>query len=285
MIFSALYIQTRDALNKNGIPDADFEAVTLIRHFFHFTQTEWLLQKNEIVPEEIAAPFHLAVQERLSRRPLQYILGSWEFMGLDLEIGEGVLIPRDDTEVLVNTAAKWLQAQEDAMLNGIDLCAGSGAVALGICSLFPDIQMTAAELSPDALTYLQMNTDSYAEYDIVPVQGDVLAHGFISSFTEPFDFIVSNPPYIQSAEIALLQPEVQREPLMALDGGNSGLHFYENIIPAWAQKLKSGGLMALEIGNTQASAVSALFKNTGFAEITTEKDLAGLDRVVWGIKR
>lgn len=285
MTFSELFTQTDNTLTKAGIEDHRFESVTLLCHFFHLTQAEWLTRRGQTVPKELLPPFEQAVRERTARRPLQYILGTWDFMNLEISVGEGVLIPRSDTEVLVNSVSEWIQKQPHReALCGMDLCAGSGAVSLGLCALHPDLRMTAAELSESAFFYLCQNTDSYAEYDIMPVKGNVLLDTFAFSFDSAFDFIAANPPYIQSCELPMLQPEVQKEPEMALNGGNSGLSFYEGIIPLWKAKLKSGGLMAFEIGDTQAAAVSGLLRQHGFTGLSVRKDLAGLDRVVFGIK-
>lgn len=269
-------------LIKADIENAHFESVLLIQHFFHLTPTEWLTNRSKAVFEDLAKPFYHALQERKQHRPLQYILGNWEFMELEIAVGEGVLIPREDTEVLVRMTSDWIGSQEN--LHGADLCAGSGAVALGLCSLRPDLEMTAIEISSTAYSFLVENADTYSEYAINALQGDILNESFIHMFSLPFDFIVSNPPYIASYELPTLQAEVQQEPALALDGGEDGLFFYRQIISLWKDKLKTGGFLGFEIGETQADAVCHLLEQNGFIEITVKKDLAGLDRAVKGIK-
>ncbi|WP_099205098.1 peptide chain release factor N(5)-glutamine methyltransferase [Scatolibacter rhodanostii] len=282
MTLNELYLHSKVELQKAAIEDFEFESVVLIRHFFHLTHNEWLSKRNEAASPLLTAPFLKAVEERTTHRPLQYILGSWEFMGLEIAVGEGVLIPRDDTEVLVRTVSEWLADKEDA--DGLDLCAGSGAISLGLSSLHPDLRMTAIEISSTAFSFLVENLDSYAEYDIVPVQGDIFDEELIHSFTGTFDFIASNPPYIESDELPTLQEEVQREPHLALDGGKDGLLFYHEIVAKWKNCLKPGGLLAFEIGETQADSVTNILKEHGFFSIAVHKDLAGLNRVVSGIK-
>lgn len=220
-----------------------------------------------------------AAEERAAGRPLQYILGEWDFLTLTLSVGEGVLIPRPDTEVLCETAAALLQRCAAPRI--LDLCAGSGCVGLGVASLCPGAAVTAVELSEEALSYLRRNIVRYPRLHVQAVQADVLADA--GRFSGGYDAILSNPPYIPSADISGLQREVQREPVMALDGAADGLRFYRAITAQWVPKLKPGGLCAVEVGWDQAAAVSALFSAAGLEQVTAVPDAAGIYRVVWGI--
>lgn len=224
-----------------------------------------------------------ALTERENGRPLQYILGQWEMLTLSLAVGEGVLIPRPDTELLCETAAARLAERSGAQV--LDLCAGSGCVGLGIASLCPQsgLHVTAVELSEDALPYLRENLRRYPQFDVRAVRADVLTDAGLFP-AEGFDAIVSNPPYIPSGELPALQREVQREPAMALDGGGDGLMFYRAIAGDWLSRLKTGGFLAVEVGAGQAAAVAALFSAAGLTEVRTLRDLAGICRVVIGVK-
>lgn len=282
MTFAELYKQTQLKLSDAFIEDFEFESALLIRHFFNLSQVDWLLSKKSKVTEDILPTFYAAVNERKNRRPLQYIIGYWEFMGLKLAVGEGVLVPRDDTEVLVDAVNAWLNGKKAV---GIDLCAGSGAISIALSSLNNMLNITAVDAFPKAYYFLEKNLKAYPNLNINSIKADVLDENFITSVDTKFDFIVSNPPYIETAEISTLQPEVQKEPISALDGGSDGLIFYREITDKWKIKLKNGGLLAFEIGESQALAVSEILHNNNFDDITVFKDLAGLDRVVFGIKK
>ena len=192
--------------------------------------------------------------QREKRRPLQYILGRWPFLDLTLEVGEGVLIPRPDTELLCESAADWLKGRPQPRV--LDLCAGSGCVGLGIARLCPGARVTAVELSQEALPYLRRNAARYPQYALTVKAGDALDPGAAEGL---FDAVVSNPPYIPAEELEGLMPEVRREPRMALDGGD-GLRFYRGIARIWVPRLQPGGFCAVEVGVGQAAAVATLFR-------------------------
>lgn len=208
-------------------------------------------------------------------------------MDLQLRVGEGVLCPREDTIVLVETAARAAERIRRASPRvkpcGLDLCAGTGAAALGIATLVPGVSVTCVELSSAAYPYLQENLAAYPQYDIKAVQGDVLSADFAAQFADgAYHFIASNPPYICTDEIATLEPEVQNEPKMALDGGEDGLLFYRAICRLWLPKLMPGGTLAVEIGEEQGESVACLFADSGLQQVQVEKDWAGHDRCVSG---
>ncbi len=216
-----------------------------------------------------------ALKERAEGRPLQYLLGEWEFLTLTLKVGEGVLIPRPDTELLCEAAAERLGGK--SALRVLDLCAGSGCVGLGVASL-TGAAVTAVELSDQALPYLRENVERYPALDVTVRQGNVLTdHG---CFDGVYDAILSNPPYIPTADLAGLQREVQWEPKMALDGSADGLLFYRAIAEHWCDKLAPDGFCAVEVGIGQAAQVAALFAAAGLANTEILRDLGGVERVV-----
>ncbi len=217
-----------------------------------------------------------ALSQREAGRPLQYILGEWEFLTLTLSVGEGVLIPRPDTELLCEAAAQRLSGIPHPRV--LDLCAGSGCVGLGVASLIPDAAVTAVELSEQAWPYLTENIRRYPAYDVTAHRGDVLTDH--TAFDGVYDAILSNPPYIPTGDLATLQREVQQEPRMALDGAADGLQFYRVIAEHWCGKLTENGFCAVEVGIGQAADVAALFAAAGLANTEILRDLGGVERVV-----
>lgn len=281
MTHRQLYLQAKQALAQAGIDSPGSDAMALLSHFFGLDRPGLALHGEETPSPEQTAAFLQAVEERAARRPLQYILGAWDFMGLTLAVGEGVLCPREDTAVLVQALAGLLQ--DAPAPQGLDLCAGTGAVGLGLCSLLPQAQVTALELSPLALRYLEENAAAYPQYQVTPHRGDVLSPQTAARFPQhSLDFLASNPPYIAGEELPTLQPEVQKEPSLALDGGADGLRFYRAIARLWLPKLKPGAPFAVEIGETQAQQVCALFRAHGATSLRVHQDLSGLDRCVSG---
>lgn len=216
--------------------------------------------------------------KRINGYPLQYILGKWTFMGRDFSLGEGVLIPRDDTEVVVLSVIPYLEQNKNLRI--IDLCSGSGIIAVTLKCMFPKCEVHALELSEKAMSYLKRNIESLAP-DVILHQGDLnlLCECFKDNY---FDLVISNPPYIQSEVIPTLQTEVKREPKMALDGGTDGLDFYRSITQKWSNKLKPGGMMAFELGEGQFDMVKAMMKEKGFENISEYKDLGNIQRAING---
>lgn len=213
-------------------------------------------------------------QRRIAGEPLQYLLGEWEFYGLPVYVGPGVLIPRPDTECLVDHALAFLKGKPGAAV--ADLCAGSGCIGLAIAANAPDCTVTAVEYSGEAYTYLQKNIARLGGR-VQPVQADITAGGF-----GKYHLIVSNPPYIRSQVIPTLEREVQQEPKMALDGGADGLHFYRAILQHWLPCLQPGGALMVEIGYDQAQAVGDLFRAAGLQRVGVLRDLAQNQRVIYG---
>ncbi len=272
-----LYLWCKALLQGAGIENPGMEAALLCESFLSLDRAGLALHGEEPCPGPCREAFMRAARERAGRRPLQYILGRWEFMGLTLEVGEGVLVPREDTAALVEALSRQLPEREG--LWGVDLCAGTGAVALGLCSLCPGLRMACIELSPEAFPYLEKNLRAYPQYPVEALLGDVLSPQTRQKF-RGLDVIAANPPYIPQSVLPTLQPEVRREPLLALDGGPDGLLFYRAIAKGWVPLLNPGGVLGVEIGEDQGEAVMALFKDAGLSRVSLHKDWAGLPRAV-----
>lgn len=281
MTMHSVYKQGERMLKESGIPDADFDSLYLLEHFFGFDRTALILHNNRIADEKRCERFFAAIDERKTGKPLQYIVGKWNFMGYDFYVGEGVLIPRDDTEIVVEEAIEFLKGIENPKV--IDLCSGSGAIAVSIAKMFPGSDVTALEYSDLAIEYLKRNIELNGAENVRMFKGDVT--GCSGEFdNESFDLVISNPPYIVSEEIDTLQPELKFEPRMALDGGKDGLFFYRSITENWSKKVKPGGMIAFEVGEEQFEPVAELVKKQGFVNVNYRLDLQGFKRTVSGYK-
>ena len=233
------------------------DVLSLFKVFFNFDRIQISMHENMVVPENILNAFKLKIDDLKKEMPIQYVVGSVDFMGLNLEVGEGVFIPREDTEVLVRAVYNRLGKNFDG--NIIDLCAGSGNISLSLKKLIPNANVTAVEKSEKAFEYLIKNKKR-TNLDINCTMGDIFE--VCDEFeNNKFDAIVSNPPYIRKNEIKNLDKNVQYEPKMSLDGGDDGLYFYKNIISKWNNKLKKCGFFAFEIGYDQYEDVKDLLKN------------------------
>ena len=257
-------------LAQAGVPDPAVDAAFLLSHV---TGTPHLLLRAEgwrELTQSQLADYQALIDRRCQREPLQYILGTAQFMGVTLRAQPGALIPRNDTETLCEQALARMQGRERVL----DLCTGTGALAIAIALRFPGAQVTAADISADALDVARQNiADTGARVTLR--QGDL----FAAAAGERFDIIVSNPPYITAEEMADLQPEVCREPALALYGGLDGLDFYRRIAREAPDYLSPGGWLLLEIGSAQAEAVSALLAER-FEALAVYPDMQGLPRAV-----
>lgn len=278
MTVSEAYRKTKDILTEAGFEAPAFEALCLTEKVFGFNRLALITKGEEAVAsEEKLAVLAELTEKRLNHEPLQYLLGKWSFMGIDLLVGEGVLVPRDDTEVVTSLCIDYLSCKESP--NVIDLCAGSGAISLAL-EKYANCKVTAVELSDKAFSYLTQNI-KLNNSAVNALNGDIFeCHKDIAD--NSLDLIVSNPPYIKTADIASLQKEVQHEPAMALDGGESGLDFYRRIVPLWKSKLKAGGALAFELGEGQYDEVSRILADNGFGGITESIDFGGIQRAIIG---
>ncbi len=271
-----LYKKAEEELDKAGISDPAFNSMCLIEKVFNINKAR-LMAENITADDKKAAEFITLLGRRLSGEPLQYILGEWDFYGYKLKVGKGVLIPRDDTEVLLRKSLEFLKDKPKAKV--LDLCSGSGALAVAIAKE-TDSEVYAVEKSAAALPYLCENI-TLNKADIAVIAGDVFkcADEF---YDGQFDLIISNPPYVKTDEIKTLQKEISFEPEDALDGGGDGLKFYRSITRDFKPKLKKGGMLAYEIGEDQFNQVKSIMKAESFLEIGFELDLGGIKRVVYG---
>lgn len=278
MTVGEAYRKTKDILTEAGFEAPAFEALCLTEKVFGFNRLALITKDEETVAsEEKLAVLAELTEKRLNHEPLQYLLGKWSFMGIDLLVGEGVLVPRDDTEVVTSLCIDYLSCKESP--NVIDLCAGSGAISLAL-EKYANCKVTAVELSDKAFSYLTQNI-KLNNSAVNALNGDIFeCHKDIAD--NSLDLIVSNPPYIKTADIASLQKEVQHEPAMALDGGESGLDFYRRIVPLWKSKLKAGGALAFELGEGQYDEVSRILADNGFGGITESIDFGGIQRAIIG---
>ncbi len=278
MTVGEAYRKTKDILTEAGFEAPAFEALCLTEKVFGFNRLALITKGEETVAsEEKLAVLAELTEKRLNHEPLQYLLGKWSFMGIDLLVGEGVLVPRDDTEVVTSLCIDYLSCKESP--NVIDLCAGSGAISLAL-EKYANCKVTAVELSDKAFSYLTQNI-KLNNSAVNALNGDIFeCHKDIAD--NSLDLIVSNPPYIKTADIASLQKEVQHEPAMALDGGESGLDFYRRIVPLWKSKLKAGGALAFELGEGQYDEVSRILADNGFGAITESIDFGGIQRAIIG---
>lgn len=260
-------------LEKAEIDTARIDAWYLLEHTCNINRQHYYLNEDGELTEEEQHEYQLAIHKRAEHVPLQYIIGEQEFMGMTFKVNPNVLIPRQDTETLVEEALKLCKP------NGrvLDLCTGSGCIIISLVRHLPDLEAYAGDISKQALNTAKENAKTY-QTAVTFEKSDLF-----EAFSGKFDIIVSNPPYIPTAEIANLMPEVRDfEPMEALDGQEDGLYFYRKIVAGSVEYLKEDGYLCLEIGYDQASAVTEMMKKFGFKEITVLKDLAGLDRVVRG---
>lgn len=284
MTYRELYLLGKQRLSAPGIDVPQSEAALLCAHFLGMERRDLILSGDQPAPPAEEKAFLQALEERRSGRPLQYILGQWKFLDVTLFVGEGALIPREDTGVLVNALSQALEGVPHPV--GADLCAGTGAVGLGLCSMRPEASVSCVELSPEALVYLEKNIHAHPQFQVELCPGDVLRESTVEQFSpDSLDFIASNPPYIESPVIPTLQREVLQEPALALDGGQDGLLFYRELPRLWLSRLRTGGLFAVEIGETQAPAVTAIFQQAGLEAIEIHKDFQSLPRTVIGRKK
>ncbi len=261
-----------ERLTVAGIAEASLDAKYLFYHVTGLSQMDLLLYGSEAMEQTQEKAYMALVNRRAEHEPLQYLTGEQEFMGLSFKVSPAVLIPRQDTECLVEEVMKYAAGRKL-----LDVCTGSGCIAISLAKLAQAAAVTASDLSEQALAIAQQNVTAL-EADVTLLQGDLFA-----PVEGRFDIIVSNPPYICSEEVTRLMPEVRdHEPKMALDGDADGLKFYRRITEQAPEYLTPGGMLFFEIGCEQAEAVSALMREHGFGDIRVKKDYAGLDRVVYG---
>ena len=268
-----IYGECRALLAENGVDSPDFDARCMIEDVLGDMSAMYF--PNREVPQEKIAVIRDIAGKRASGQPLQYLLGQWEFYGLPFKVGEGVLIPRPDTETLVDMAIDICRQEGRTSPKIADLCAGSGCIGISLKHEIPGSQVTAFELSEAALSYLRENA-ALNETALEIVHMDVLS-GDISAYTG-YDIIVTNPPYLTAEDMENLQREVRYEPETALFGGEDGLIFYRSIAARWKAALRPGGWLMCEFGMGQHTDIEKILASEGFVNIQLKRDAAGIIR-------
>lgn len=269
------YRSLTQALEAAGIDTPAYEAALLLETFADAARATLMTDRDRLYD---SPALNEAVSRRLNREPLQYILGEWEFFGCPFTVNESCLIPRPDTEILVEAAIRLLP--QNARF--ADLCTGSGCIAVATLVNRPDTAADALELYPETLRLARENAAKNGVGDrFTPIQADLLVNG-LQTLTPraPYDAILSNPPYIPTADIPALAPEVKSEPYAALDGGADGMTFYRAILRDYAPLVKPGGFILLEMAFDQAEDLKALAAEyLPRAKVEILRDLSGNDRV------
>ena len=286
MTYRELYEEGKETLASAGITEADLDTRLLLEFVCKTDRNTLLVHGDRKVNAEEEASFRALLDRRRARIPLQQLTGVQNFMGLDFGVNEHVLIPRQDTEILVEEV---LQNLHDGM-RVLDMCTGSGCILISLLHYSNNCTGVGADISAEALEVAEENAGRLLEGITrgMPDMDGIRKIEFIQSdlfenITGSFDLIVSNPPYIQTAVIDSLMPEVRdNEPRLALDGSEDGLLFYRRIVQESVRYLKCGGMLFFEIGYDQGEAVSRLMEQAGFLEVRVIKDYGGLDRVVYG---
>lgn len=267
-------------LQKAGITDAATDARLLQEWATGISMTEYALNPFQPMTKDWEAAYMDLIKKRCRRIPLQHLTGEQEFMGLSFQVSPEVLIPRQDTELLVEEALKYLRPG----MRVLDLCTGSGCIIVSLEQIGrkqgksdQTNVFTGSDVSPEALRVAKENAGRHKAW-VFFEESDLF-----DKLKGPYDMIVSNPPYIRTAEIGELEEEVRcHDPLLALDGGEDGLFFYRRIIREAGEYLEEGGYLLVEIGYDQGKEVAGLLERAGYDEIRIRKDLAGLDRTVVG---
>ena len=280
MTLEEAYRLGSDVLNEAGVPDAGTDAWILLEHVTGVSRTRYYVNPKQVLSKEEEERYLSYIEKRKKRIPVQHLTGVQEFMGLEFMVNEHVLIPRQDTEVLVETVWEDLEPG----MRVLDMCTGSGCILISLMKRMQTVSGedvitgVGADLSREALQVAEENA-SKQKVGAVFVESDLF-----DKVEGTYDIIVSNPPYIRTSVIKELQEEVKlHDPYAALDGKEDGLFFYREIIKKSKEYLKKGGRLYFEIGYDQGEDIKKLMEEAGFSEVTVKKDLAGLDRVVFGV--
>ena len=276
MTVSKLLEKGKQILSDNNIGNYANEARWIFEVVFNVSSQYLFFNGNDEVNDEKTEEYIAQINRRLNGEPVQYIIGSWDFYGEAFRVGEGVLIPRPETELLIDFATENLKELENPVV--FDLCSGSGCIGLTIARLFPDSRVYLIEKSEKAFEYLSENKKLSGCENAYLIKGDIFS-GFDSFKLPQPDLILSNPPYIESGEISQLQSEVLKEPIMALDGGNDGLDFYRCIAEKWLPYCKKS--IAVECGENQHTEIAKMLSGMNINFI---KDFNEINRIVCGTK-
>ena len=273
MQYQELYRMGKDRLTEAKIPEAELDARLLLEEVCGTDRNDLLVHGDKEIPPEQCDRYVEYIQRRQKREPLQQITGYQEFMGLRFKVTPDVLIPRQDTEILVEEVMRYVH---DGM-HILDMCTGSGCILLSLLKYSNDCEGTGCDISEKALKVAEENAE------MLSLNASFVQSNLFENISGKYEFIVSNPPYIPTGVIPTLMEEVRdHEPVSALDGREDGLYFYREIVEKAGEYLYPGGMLFFEIGYDQAEKVSSLMQEAGYQEVTVCKDLAGLDRVVYG---
>lgn len=272
MTFEGALEYGKEILQKAGVADYELDAWYLMEYACKMDKSRYYLMINDEMADEKFLEYELLLRKRAERVPLQYITGSQEFMGLEFKVNSHVLIPRQDTETLVEEALKVLEPGMEVL----ELCTGSGCVIISLLKQ-KEIRGTASDISKQALLIAKENARNNQ------VEPRLVRSDLFQNITGMYDMVIANPPYIPTGTLETLMPEVKNfEPVEALDGGEDGLYFYREIVRQGKGFLKSNGYLCLEIGHDQGGRVAFLMEENGYRNVRVMKDLAGNDRVVRG---
>ena len=268
-----------DDFRSRGIENPRLDAELLVAHALKIDRMRVILDGQRPLEDAELATLRDLVKRRRAFEPIAYLRGEREFYGLKFRVDKRVLVPRPDTETLVDVALAR-SSHLSMSMRQLDLCTGSGCVAIAMARQRPTAQVSASDLSPDALAVARDNALRLGAYNVAFYMGDL----FAPSAGRRFDVVTANPPYIPSAELETLMPDVRdHEPRLALDGGADGLDLVRRIVAQAPDHLEAGGLLAIEIGAGEASATAALFRERGFVDVRADKDIARIERVVSGV--
>ena len=274
MTLREAYEYGQKRLQTAEIEDAVIDAWYLLEFVTGISRAMYFLRMNENMSPEQEEQYKNYLETRANHIPLQHITGVQEFMGLEFCVNEHVLVPRQDTEVLVESVLEVLTPGMDVL----DMCTGSGCIIISLAKLGKAVKATGVDISEEALKVAKKNVEKL-EAEVALLHSDLF-----ENVDGKYDVIVSNPPYIRTAVIKELKEEVKfHDPFLALDGKEDGLFFYRKIVDESLNYLKPSGKLYFEIGHDQGEDVKQLMENAGFFNVTVKKDLAGLDRVVYGM--
>ena len=273
MTFKEIYELGQSQLRMADIEDASVDAWYLLEYVTGISRAMYFMKMMDQMNPEEEEKYFECIELRKKHIPLQHITGVQEFMGFEFCVNEHVLVPRQDTEVLVETALKEMKPGADVL----DMCVGSGCIIISLVKLGKNIKGTGVDISEEALKVAAKNCEKL-EADVKLIHSDLF-----ENVEGSYDMIVSNPPYIRTAVIEELKEEVKfHDPFLALDGKEDGLYFYRKIVDESRKYLKQSGKLCFEIGHDQGEDVKNLMEEAGFIHVSVKKDLAGLDRVVYG---
>lgn len=277
-IFEA-YNNTKKKLQAAGIEDYVFESKQIIKHITGFSATQILTNYNNKLSQFQQDNLTAIIRQREIRYPLQYIFGEWDFYGRSFYVGPGVLVPRADTETVIEHCLEYLEGKSEPKI--LDLCAGSGCIGITLGKEKTDSKVLMVEKYNEAITYAEKNIKRNGADNTEIINGDIFNS---AGGEEKYDLIVSNPPYIPAAEMSIVSPETKFEPETALLAEDDGMEFYKAIITNYKNSLKEGGMLCFEVGINEYQKVSQLLSVAGFKNITGKKDLGEIERAVSGIK-